>query len=291
MTTVYTSETASVNGAVADFRRVSWGAILAGVAVALATNLVLNLLGVGIGAASLDPAGGDSAGATTLSIGAALWWTVTGIIASLVGGITAGRLAGTLRSSNGAWHGLIAWAMTTLVIFYLLTTTVGAIVGGVYSTVSGAVSSAAQTAGATASTALEAAAPSLAGTDPLGAIETEVRAASGGQDPAALRDTAVSAVTALMTGTEAERDAARDRAAQALATARQIPVDQARADVERYEQQYRTAVEEAQQQATAAADATATAVATGALFSAVSLVIGGLAGWFGGRVGARRARD
>ena len=38
--------------------RVSWGAVLAGVVVALVTQLILNLLGIGIGAATLDPAAG-----------------------------------------------------------------------------------------------------------------------------------------------------------------------------------------------------------------------------------------
>ena len=34
---------------------VSWGAVVAGVAVALVTQALLNMLGVGLGAATLDP--------------------------------------------------------------------------------------------------------------------------------------------------------------------------------------------------------------------------------------------
>ena len=37
------------------FNRISWGAVLAGVMVALVTQLILNLIGIGIGAASFDP--------------------------------------------------------------------------------------------------------------------------------------------------------------------------------------------------------------------------------------------
>src|SRR5215813_9811557 len=40
--------------------RVSWGAVLAGVAVALAVQLILNLLGIGLGAATFDPAGSNN---------------------------------------------------------------------------------------------------------------------------------------------------------------------------------------------------------------------------------------
>jgi len=46
------------------------------------------------------------------------------------GGYAAGRLAGKPKESTAAWHGLTAWALTALVIFYLLTTTVGGLLGG-----------------------------------------------------------------------------------------------------------------------------------------------------------------
>ena len=77
--------------------RISWSAVLAGVVVALVTQLILNMIGVGIGAATLDPATGDNPEAATFSIGAAIWWTVSGILAAFAGGYAAGRLAGKPR--------------------------------------------------------------------------------------------------------------------------------------------------------------------------------------------------
>src|SRR5215208_3256419 len=64
--------------------RVSWGAVLAGVAVALVTQLVLNLLGVGVGAATLDPYAGadENPSASSFSIGAGIWFAVSGILAA-----------------------------------------------------------------------------------------------------------------------------------------------------------------------------------------------------------------
>ena len=62
--------------------KVSWGAVLAGVVLSLVLQLILNLLGVGIGAATLDPAGGDNPSASGFSIGAAIWWTLSGGIAA-----------------------------------------------------------------------------------------------------------------------------------------------------------------------------------------------------------------
>jgi hypothetical protein len=267
--------------------RVSWGAVLAGVVIALVTQLILNILGIGIGAATLDPGTGDNPSATSFSIGAAIWWTLSGILAALAGGYAAGRLAGKPKESTAGWHGLTTWALTTLVIFYLLTTTVGGILGGAYRTITGALGSAASTVGATAQTAAQVAAPNLSRVaDPFASIEQSVRTATGGNDPAALRDAAVAAVRAAVTGNEAQAQDARERASQALARAQNIPIEQARTQVQQYEQQYRQMVDEAKKQATQAADTAAKAVSRAALFGALSLLLGAVAAWFGGRMGA-----
>ena len=262
---------------------IAWGAVLAGVVVALVTQLLLNMLGLGIGIATLDPGTGDNPSATSLSIGAGIWWTLSGILASLAGGYAAGRLSGRPKEATAAWHGLTAWAFTTLVIFYLLSSTVGGVLGGVYNTVSGALGGLGRGAAATAG----AAAPALSRVaDPMAAIETSVRDASGGNDPAALRDAAVTAMRAALTGDQAQAQDARERAAQALAKAQNIPIEQARTQVAGYEQQYRQTVEQARQQATAAADTAARVVSRGALFGFFALALGAVAAWFGGRAGA-----
>jgi hypothetical protein len=267
--------------------RVSWGAVLAGVAVALAIQLILNLLGIGVGAASFDPAANDNISASTYSIGAGIWWSVSGILAALAGGYTAGRLAGQPKESSGAWHGFTTWALTTLLVFYLLGSTLGSVIGGAFNALSSAASGVAQTLGATAQTAVQAAAPTLARTgDPLSTIERSVRDASGGNDPAALRDAAVSAVRALVTADPQQQQESRDRAAQAIAKAQNIPIDQARTKVSEYEQQYRQAVDSAKHSATAVAESTRKTISRGALFGAIALMLGALAGWFGGRMGA-----
>jgi hypothetical protein len=262
--------------------RISWGAVLAGVVVGLVVQLILNMIGVGIGAATFHPMTGDNPEASTFSIVAAVWWTVSGIIAAFVGGLAAGRLAGKPKESTAGWHGLTAWALTTLVVFYLLTTAVGGIIGGVFSTIS----SAAGGLGRTAATAAQAAAPAVAqANDPLARIEQAVRDATGGNDPAALRDGAVSAVRAVVTGNPDQAQQARERAAQAISKAQNISIDDARKQVQQYEEQYRQAVEQAKQQAAKAADAAASAVSKGSLFGAIALLLGAIAGWFGGRAG------
>jgi hypothetical protein len=267
--------------------KISWSAVLAGVVIALVTQLILNMLGVGIGAATLNPMTGDNPSATTFSIGAGLWFSLAGIIAALAGGYAAGRLAGKPKESTAGWHGLTTWALTTLVIFYLLTSAVGGILGGTYRAVTSALGGVATAVGSTAQTTAQVAAPTLArAADPFSSIEQSMRSAMGSNDPAAMRDAAVSAARGLLTGNPQQVDEARNRAAEALARAQNIPVDQARTQIQQYEQQYRQAVDQAKQQATEAADVAAKAVSRAALLAALSLLLGAVAGWFGGRMGA-----
>ena len=267
--------------------QVSWGAVLAGVVVALVTQIVLNMLGIGIGAATLDPVAGDSPSATSFSIGAGIWFALSGVLAALAGGYVAGRLAGAPKESTAGWHGLTTWALTTLVIFYLLTSTVGGILGGTYRTLTSALGSVASTVGSTAQTAAQVAAPGLARVaDPFSSIEQSLRSATGGNDPAALRDAAIAAVRAAITGDQQKAEELRERAAQAIARAQNISVEDARTQVQQYEQQYRQTVDQAKQQAKQAADTAARAVSRSALLGVISLLLGAVAGWFGGRMGA-----
>jgi len=264
--------------------KISWGAVLAGVALALATQLLLNMLGIGIGAATLDPAVGDNPSALSFSIGAGLWFALSTILAALAGGYAAGRLARVLRESTAGWHGLTVWALTTLVIFYLLGSTVGGILGGAYRGMTNALGNVSSAVGSTAETAAQIAVARLA--DPFSSIEESIRSAIPGNDPATLRDAAIAAVRAVVTGDPLQAAEARERAAQVIARAQNISVEDARTQVQQYAQQYRQAVDHAKQQVSQAADTSAKTVSRAALFGAISLLLGGLAGWSGGRMGA-----
>jgi hypothetical protein len=105
--------------------RLSWGAVFAGVMVALAAQLVLNLLGVGTGLA------GASSGTqlSWLGTGFGIWWTIAGILAAAIGGWIAGRTLGSGDRSDGMIHGLLSWAGATLVVAFVLTTAMGGMLG------------------------------------------------------------------------------------------------------------------------------------------------------------------
>ncbi len=126
--------------------RVAWGAVFAGVVMSLVAQLILNMLGVGVGLSTLDPGTGDNPSAETFSMGAGIWWAVSGILASLIGGFAAGRLSGEPKESTAAWHGLTAWAVATLVVVYLLTSAIGNVMGGAMNAVTNVAPAAAQAA-------------------------------------------------------------------------------------------------------------------------------------------------
>lgn len=259
--------------------RISWGAVFAGVVIALVVQLLLNMLGIGVGAATIDPDIGESPAFENLSIGGALWWIISGIIAAFVGGFAAGRLSGRPKESTTGWHGLVSWALSTLIVFFLLTSVVGGIVGGAFSTVGGAV-------GGLARTTMEAAVPAIAGVDdPFAAIERQIRAASGGTDPSELREVAVISVRAAITGDEAQAEEARRRAAEVLARAQNISPEEAQRQIAQYEDQYRQAVTQAREEARQAASVAADAAAQAAIYAFIALVLGAIAAWFGGRFG------
>ena len=258
---------------------VSWSAIFAGAVIGLMTVLLLNMLGLGLGVSTVTPSASDNPGASTISIVAGIWYIVSSLIAAFVGGHVAARLSGRAKATTGGWHGLTTWAVTTLVILYLLTTAVGGLIGGAFSTVTGALSGIGHAAG----TAASAAGPSVANSDPFSAIAGQLGAS--GVDTGAAKNSALDAIKGALTGNQAQSDQAKETAVQALAKQQNISVEDARAKVDQYQQQYQQTLAETKQKALAAADATATVVSRGSLFGFVALVLGALAGWFGGRSG------
>ncbi len=268
--------------------RIAWGAVFAGVAISMVAQLLLNLLGIGFGAGLVDPQSVDASSAGSFSIGAAIWWAVTGIIAAGAGGYAAGRLSGRPEPTTAAWHGLTSWAFTTLAIFYLLTTTLGAAVGGALSAVgsiAGPVAQSATQAAGQQSNPLRAIAPGLtSGADPFSSIEQQVRASSG--DANAQREAAVVALRDLMLAPTAQQPEARERAVQALARVQNTPPEQVRGQVASYEQQYRQAVDQARQAATRAADATTRTLSWSMITAVIALLLGAGAAWWAGREAA-----
>ena len=277
------------NAAALMLHPMSWSAIIAGTLTALVCQLVLNLLGLGIGLSTVDPNGGG-AGAKALSIGAGLWIVITAIVTYAIGGYIAGRLAGKPLRSTAGYHGLVTWALTTVVVIVLLTSAVGSIVGGTLSAVTGAFGG----AGHAVTSAVQTVAPQISaqvGGDPLSRITDQLKAKANQPDNLAARDDAIAAVKSAVSSDPAQRQQATDQAAQAVAKLTNVPVDQARTQVQGYEDQYDQLVATAKQKGTEAAEAAASAASKGALAASISLIVGALAAFFAGRFGAVRLQS
>lgn len=111
-------------------KRISWGAIFAGVVVALVIELGLGILGLGIGLGVINPAT-EQAPFAGVGIGAGIWFAISTVIALFAGGWVAGKMAGYPRSTTGFLHGMVMWGLATLLSFYFMTTAIGMLVSGV----------------------------------------------------------------------------------------------------------------------------------------------------------------
>jgi hypothetical protein len=114
----------------------SWPAIFAGAAVAVAASLLLLTLGAGFGLALVSAWPGHGVSAKGFTINAAIWVIVTQWVSAALGGYLAGRLrtkwVGTHTHEvffRDTAHGLVTWAVATVVAAAVLAGSVSSIVG------------------------------------------------------------------------------------------------------------------------------------------------------------------
>src|SRR4051812_24725129 len=122
---------------------VSWGAVIAGAAAAAALSFILLILGMGLGLSSVSPYQYNAAPLGGAAIG---WIAFVQLAASGIGGYMAGRLRVKWASVHNdevhfrdTAHGMLAWALATLVM-------VAVMGGGVRAVLSGAIDSGAAVA-------------------------------------------------------------------------------------------------------------------------------------------------
>ena len=123
-------------------RRASWGAILAGTAVAVVVQIMFTLLGIAFGMGTVDPqTENNPMSGVGMTMG--IWTAVGALVALFAGGWIAGRMAGTSEKAESTLHGVVTWAVVTLIVFWSMTS----VVGSVLSTTTSALGSALKAAG------------------------------------------------------------------------------------------------------------------------------------------------
>lgn len=305
-------------------RRISWGAVLAAVALAITVQLLLSMLGIGIGMSTIDPVKGETPTMGAFSISAGVWGIVTGLIALFIGGWAAGRLAGMPQRTDGILHGLLTWSVAILISVYLLTSAVGTFVGGAFGIVGDAVSAMTKGAQAVAPELADAAKQELNGLDvswkdikseALALLQqTDKQALQPGQLKEDAQQTMNQAEQAAQETSKRPQQADEnfdslldriirqgqdkvsevDQTAIVNIVADRTNMSQAEAQqtVERWQKTYQQAQAKvddlkakAKQQAVEAAEATAKTVSTASIWTFIALLLGAIVAAIGGAVG------
>ena len=276
---------------------VSWGAVLAGAAAAAALSFILLILGVGLGLSSVSP---WSFNATAIGVSTIAWLAFMQLAASGIGGYMAGRLRVKWSSIHtdevhfrDTAHGLLAWAVATLI-------TVAVLAGGTRAVLSGAIDAGSGVAAAVSPVAAAGAAGAKqgegGGANPLDYFsDMLLRAAPAAGTPApttagvTLADQRVEIGKIFATGLSTGSLAADDRAYLGQVVASRTGLTQAEAEA-RVDAVYARAAKAAADAKAAAQQAAETARKAGAhtaLWMFVALLLGAfvasLAATFGSR--------
>jgi len=291
---------------------VSWGAVFAGAAVAAALTLIMMVLGAGMGLGLASPWEGEGAEAKTIGIAGIFWITFTQLASSGLGGYLAGRLRtkwSGIHTEEARFrdtaHGILSWAVATLVTFALIASAVGSAVSagakagmGVASTVAGggAATAAAGAAAANRPSDDGSSGPIAYLTDSLFRKDPNATPASGGTSQTeagqATMDRATTAevgrifANALRTGTLSPEDSRY--ASQVVAQRTGLSQQDAEKRVNDVYSRARATLEETKTKTKAIADSARKATAYGSLWIFLSLVLGALFASYCATLGGRQ---
>lgn len=110
---------------------ISWGAVFGGLVSGMSSYLLLALLGLAVGLAAVNPQSAEPVGRVPMMTG--IWTGISMILSAFIGGYVTTRMSGLSRRTDGILHGFVAWGVSTLFFAYLITTSVGSVIGGAFS--------------------------------------------------------------------------------------------------------------------------------------------------------------
>lgn len=269
-------------------RRISWQAIFAGVIVAVAVQILLSLLGAGVGLGMVHTTASATPDAGSFGIGAGLWWLVSNLIALAAGGYVSAWLAGIALRFDGMLHGLVTWGITMLLTIYLLSSAVGGVLGGALSVTGSTLSAAGDS--------VKSAAPAVAQAAGLSpdVIQQQVQSylQPTNPDPATMspQDAQKAIASELATYAQGGTDAPAAKAQIIAIMAAQMHVTPAEATKKFDDTQAKLtmAKDQAIQKAKTAADASASAASTGSFAAFGTLLLGAIAAALGGSAAVQR---
>lgn len=280
--------TTTMSGGSHTHRRISWAAIFGGVILVVTVQLLLSLLGAGIGLGTVNTNAGTTPGASSLGIGAGVWWLVSSIIALGFGGYVAAWLAGIELRWDGLLHGLITWGLATLMTVYLLSSAIGGIIGGGASMLGGLTSA----AGSGIKDAAQPVAQAAGITPDMLQQQAQAYLKPPNTDPATMspQDAQKEVVANLVTYAKGGPDAAaaKDRVIAISAAQQHVSRDQAAKQFDDAQAKLQQEKAQAIQTAKNAADTTASAAAGTSFAAFAVLLIGAISAAIGGSMAVQR---
>lgn len=261
--------------------RMSWGAVIAGVVVALGAAVLIGLIGVAIGVSSLHP------GAVGSGLGTGLWAILTTVLSMALGGYVAARLCGTHSHLDSELHGLTVWALTLLVGAVLLA-----------QVISGAIAIAVQSAGSAAGGALSGGGALASGLtqqmSPQALIDRLQESLNTSGNPTQMTKEQVRNEIGILigrriyNGTLSDQD--RDRLTTLVADEAGISKEEAARRINNTEQEAKAFQAQAQQRLQDAANAATHAATLGARALSAGLILGLATALIGAWFGTRHAQ-
>ncbi len=285
---VVETTTTSLVGGSHVHRRISWPALFGGVVLVVAVQLLLSLLGAGIGLGTVNTNAGTTPDGSTLGISAGVWWVVSSIIALAFGGYVSAWMAGVEGRWDGVLHGLVTWGIATLLTIYLLSSAVGSIIGGGFSAIGGVASA--------AGSGIKDAAQPIAQASGLSPDVLQQQAQAylqpANPDPATMspQDAQKALATNLATYAKGGPDAAaaKDQIVAIMAAQQHVSTDQAAKQFDDAQAKLQQTKAQAVQTAKKAADASASAASDTSFAVFVDLLLGAIAAAIGGAVAIQR---
>jgi hypothetical protein len=273
---------------------VSWAAIIAGAAASTVISLLLLVVGAGIGLVSISPWSNSGASSTTVGILAIVWSIAIPLFAYAVGGYLAGRLRTQwvgLHTDEVFFrdtaHGMLVWAVGTLVSACMVGSILSSVVSGVAQTGAAVTNAAASAVGSAAGAA--------GGNTDINAyfndmlFRSQQPPAQGANDAATKAEVGRIVTRSIASGQISDDD--KNYVAQVVA--RQTGLSQADAAkrVDDVIAKAKDAAQQAADKAKAAADAARKAGVYAALWAFVALLVGAFSASYMATVGGRIRDD
>lgn len=273
---------------------VSWAAIIAGAAASTVISLLLVVVGAGIGLVSISPWSNSGASATTVGILAIVWSIAIPLFAFAVGGYLAGRLRTQWVGIHtdevffrDTAHGLLVWAVGSIVSACLVGSILSAAVSGVAQTGAVLTNAVASAAGSTSGATTGNSDVSAYFNDML--FRSQQAPADGAAAQASKAEVGRIVARSLANGQLSDDD----KTYVAQVVARQTGLSQADATkrVDDVIAKAKDTARQAADKAKAAADAARKAAVYAALWAFVALLVGGLSASYMATVGGRIRDD